>query len=85
MFCLFKPPGPYGEPAFVSTVFRDWKHARWKKGVFADHESSRIHEDCMFAYEQFKANVEKGCTIGERLSNRQYVKCLPEVALVCAL
>ena len=90
---LFKPPGPTVDPAFVLSGFRDWKHACGKKGAFASHASSRFHKACMLNSEQFKLNVQRGCTVGERLDNeskkeikrnRHYVKSLAEIILTCA-
>ena len=83
----------HGDLAFISTGFRDWKHACGRKGVLACHESSRAHKACALTAEQFRLNMERQCTISQRLSteykelvqnNRHYVKCLATVALICA-
>ena len=90
---LFKTRGCYGDPTFVQTGFRDWKHACGRKGALACHASSHAHKTCMLNSEQFKLNIARGCTIGERLDsegkrviskNHHYVRSLAEVILLCA-
>ena len=77
----------------MQTGFRDWKHACGRKGALACHASSHAHKICMLNSEQFKLNIARSCTIGERLDseskrviskNRHYVRSLAEVILLSA-
>ena len=90
---LFRNSGYSGEVTFARTGFRDWKHAAGKKGALANHASSHSHKACVLSSEQFKINLARHSTIGERLDsekkrmiskNRHYVKSLAEVILLCA-
>lgn len=63
---LFRTSGHCGDVTFARTGFRDWKHAAGKRGALANHASSHAHKACMLSSEQFKLNLARSSTIGER-------------------
>ena len=78
---------------FITSGFRNWKHATGKDGILTQHEHSPVHCGAMEAWMQYKLNVIHHTSIGERmnsersqviLNNRHYLKNIIEVILVCA-
>ena len=57
------------EKAFMSTGFRDWKHATGSKGKLQCHNSSISHKQALV--EQFKATSQTG-SIAQQLGNNSY-------------
>lgn len=78
---------------FTKTGYCDWKHAIGAKGHLEKHNSTYAHKQAMLAWNEYKANSQRGLTIENRLDsarnlqiqqNRHYLRTVAEVLLLCA-
>jgi hypothetical protein len=83
----------HGKPdkSFISTGFRDWKHATGTTGVLLSHNNSYSHKQSVVAWEQFRKTSLSG-TVVEQLgnnraemikNNRLYLQAVSDVILTC--
>ena len=81
------------EATFTSTGYRDWKHALGTRGVFNLHCTSKIHQEAMLNWAEYKRRIPAGESIGVCLDrmgqqqieeNREYVETLMECVLYCS-
>ena len=78
---------------FITSGFRNWKHATGKTGILTQHDKCSAHLGAMEAWSQYKLNAKHHTSIGERIeagrsqvisNNRHYLKTIIEVILMCA-
>lgn len=87
--------GYTSRPVQVFTLkgFRDWKHATGKSGSLAVHDACRSHKQAVVAWDSYTHTMMTGVTVADQLGNaraelvqknRQYLKTIAEVLLLCA-
>ena len=71
------------EATFTTVGYQDWKHALGIRGVFTLHGKSKVHEEAMLNWAEFKRRIPAEASIGMHLdrmgmqqieNNRKYVE-----------
>lgn len=78
---------------FTLKGFRNWKHATGKNGSLAVHDACLSHRQAVVAWYSYTHTMTTGVTVADQLGNaraelvqrnRQYLKTIAEVLLLCA-